>query len=92
VAVYVGLEAIARRMGWRSTRTVTNRIISQGFLAYREKRNPAQGTGCGLSVWVTTDQLINAWLVARCGMDRENLKRRRAERLERRGSGPGLGA
>jgi hypothetical protein len=76
-----GLAEIAKHMGWRDLRTPVRAFEWEGFPMYKRRR------GSHPRLWYfTTTRLVMAWMVARCGMDRERLQRQRAERRERRGS------
>ncbi len=91
MAVYVGLEAIAKRMGWKSRKTPVARLMREGFPIYQERRiGKAHGIGC--PVWRTNDSLIMAWEWAKVTLERDRLLRREAEKrqaTESRGSAPG---
>ena len=59
MAVYVGLRAIAKRMGWKSPQTVLRQYQSHGFpLVPRPLKN-------GQYCWITDDMLILEWLKQR---------------------------
>ena len=56
MALYVGLRAIAKRMGWKSPQTVLRNYEYHDFPIIR--RNLANGRWC----WITDDELIVQWL------------------------------
>ena len=80
MAEYRGLRAICERMGWRSRMTPLRQLATRGFLMYRSghSRHPR---------WVTSDELIMAWQVARCAVDRDEVQTRAY--LWMGGGGPG---
>jgi hypothetical protein len=64
VGHYLGLEAIARRLGV-SRNTVLARYERFGFLMYRRRVGPRW-------VWYTNDALITTWEVAKCRAERRS--------------------
>jgi hypothetical protein len=52
---YVGLRAIAHRMGWKSPTSPIRAMKSRGFLMVEL---PIHGAGCR---WYTNDDLIYTW-------------------------------
>jgi hypothetical protein len=68
VAEYVGLNAIAKRLG-RCVPTVVKLHREEGLLLFR-RRLARVGPGRRRWAWATTDELIHAWLVAKCRTDR----------------------
>ena len=71
---YIGLDAIAKRLGYKCMHTVRQKILKDGLLAILghlpggRKRGPC---------WHISDGLINAWLIARANLSRERVKRQR---------------
>ena len=78
VAEYRGLRAIAKRLQVHRS-TVIAWIHRDGLLCYRRRVGPR-------TIWVTSDELIFAWQVAKCRSDRSELLRttRRVDLSKRR--------
>lgn len=69
MAQYRGLKAIAERLGC-SEHTVVRKIANDGLLAYKVR------TGRGWEVlWVTDDDLIQLWQIAKCHLSAEHLRK-----------------
>jgi hypothetical protein len=72
---YWGLKAICSRMGWCHPSTPVNQMRDQGFLMMMRRRgsNPRR-------YWYTNDDLILAWQIACCKVDRARVLAREAAR------------
>lgn len=73
---YVGLAAIAKRLGWKCAHTVRRHILASGLLAIKghvpgghsRKRGP---------VWYTSDSLLMAWQIAQSKISRDAMKKQK---------------
>ena len=74
MAEYIGLKQIAERLKC-SVPTVRKMQATEGLLLYRQplaRIHPERNGFARRSwAWMTTDELIHTWLVARCVADRQ---------------------
>jgi hypothetical protein len=77
MAEYVGLKAIAEKMGWKSPKTPINQMVANGFPMFRRRiyfKN----------FWVADDQLILMWKARLCQVERDRyLKKKEVRRLKK---------
>ena len=71
---YLGLKAIAKRLGYKSGFTVRYKILHHGLLAIKGYVPGGRTRG---KYWAISDGLIQAWYVGQAAISREELKHQR---------------
>ena len=71
---YVGLDAIAARLGYKCMFTIRTKILKEGLLAFRGHLPGAIRRG---QSWCISESLISAWYRGRAAMSREMIKKQR---------------
>ena len=80
-AYHIGAQAIAERLGYRSTKAVTRLILQEGLPVYkRSKKNPV---GC-TRVLAISESALTAWELSKGRIEvQRRVAKAEAQRLER---------